>query len=279
MKINVCNLRSNEFEKDFVDSIVNTGFAVITHHGVDFGLIKETQAAWRTFFNQNRSYKEYFRNLENPNMGFTGFGGEKAVGASVPDLKEYFHWRPGSSLPLEVTAVTQKMYYMLKEDVSNKLLAVLDTVRPGTQYRQACENSDNTLLRALYYPALSEIERSAGAVRGSAHEDINFITLLVAASAPGLQVQDRSGNWHAVPYEENSIVVNIGDSLELASGGLFKSTTHRVVNPQELTTDRISLPVFIHPHSTTILSSGVVAQDFLWERLNKIYVKESQKNG
>lgn len=276
MKVSVCNFRSSDFKEKFVDSLVHTGFAVITHHGVDHILIKETQAAWKEFFNQKRGYKDQFTNPNDPNMGYTGFGGEKAVSASKPDLKEFFHWRPNQIIPKEVQFLTEKIYHLLEGHISGQLLQMIDSLN-NTNYLKACQNSNNTVLRALYYPALNEIKVEEGSVRGSAHEDINFITLLVAATAPGLQVLDSQGNWHEVPHEENSIVVNIGDMLQLASGKFFKSTKHRVINPSTDNIDRISLPLFIHPHGDTLLAPGVTAQQYLNERLTAIYQKEYKK--
>lgn len=274
MEVKVCNLRSNDFTRDFVESVIQTGFAVITHHGVDKGLIKDTQTVWREFFNNKRSYKDLFINEKDPNMGFVGFGGERAVGAQKVDLKEFYHWKPGQSIPIEVASLTYKLFSILEGDLSGQLLNALNTVAPaGKNYTEMCQDSDNTLLRALYYPALNDIEKEPDSVRASAHEDINFITLLVAASAPGLQVLDKSGNWHDVPFEDNSITVNIGDMLQLASKKLFKSTTHRVNNPEDLTTDRVSIPLFVHARSTTILAPGFTAQQYLQQRLNEIYMK------
>jgi isopenicillin N synthase-like dioxygenase len=84
---------------------------------------------------------------------------------------------------------------------------------------------------------------------------------------------DAKGVWHDVPHEENSIVVNIGDMLQLASNGLYRSTTHRVINPTDSRSDRISMPMFIHPHSDTLLADGFTAGQFLAERIAEIYGK------
>lgn len=270
MKVRVCNLRSSNFEHDFVESILNTGFAVLTHHGIDHGFIKETQQGWRNFFLSDQSYQDSFINKEDPNLGYKGFKHEKAVGAKLPDLKRFFHWRPGGNIPHEVLSLTQKMFYEL-EDIALKTLGVLDYFYPGNfGFEKCCRKSDNTILRALYYPAM-DFSSEKGAVRAAAHEDINFITLLVAASAPGLQVKNVRGNWHDVPNEDNSIVVNVGDMLELASSGNYQSTTHRVVNPESSSSDRISMPLFLHPHSNTLLSDGITAQQFLDKRIAEIY--------
>lgn len=270
MQVKVCNFRSNSFGSDFKESSTETGFAVITHHGIDQGLIREVQQAWRLFYLNSPEYKQKFMNPEDPNMGYMGYKKEKAVGSKIADLKEFYHWKPGKQLPTEVTALTQHMFGQL-EDISSVLLSVLDSDNnTGFSFRKSCAESDNTILRTLYYPAM-DFSKEQGAIRAAAHEDINFITLLVAASAPGLQVLDKKGNWHNVPHEENSIVVNMGDMLQLATNGYYGSTTHRVINPDNNNADRVSMPLFVHPHSNTILAPGKTAQQYLDERLDQIY--------
>lgn len=271
MKVKVCNFKSYSFDEDFIDSVVNTGFAVITNHGIDHGLIKEAQQAWRLFYLNSQSYKNDFINQENGNFGYKGMKTEKAVGAKKADLKEFYHFQPGQRLPSEVAAPTMVLYSDL-EDFGFSLLRVFDREGGRQDYRESCCGSENTILRTLYYPAM-DFSKETEAVRAAAHEDINHITLLVAASAPGLQVLDKQGNWHDVPHEENSIVMNVGDMLQMASNGLYKSTTHRVINPENSTSDRVSMPLFMHPKGNTILKPGKTAQEYLNERLEEIYLK------
>ncbi len=261
MNVKVCDFRSASFSRDFLNSLTDTGFAVVTNHGVADQLIRKTQGDWRSWFLNTRTYKDMWKNDNDGNMGYKGYKTEKAVGATKPDLKEFYHWRPGKGLPIEVSSVTTDIFEQL-EDIGLKLLEILG-------YSECCRNSDNTILRTIYYPAL-DFDAEPGSVRAAAHEDINFITLLVAASAPGLQVKDSKGNWHDVPHEENSLVVNVGDMLQLISGGRFKSTTHRVVNPVDSKSDRISIPLFLHPHSNTILKEGFTAGEFLAQRIAEI---------
>jgi isopenicillin N synthase-like dioxygenase len=268
MQVKVCNLRSNDFGSDFKKSVVDTGFAVVTHHGIDHGLIKEMQQSWKLFFLAHTEYKNYYSDPDDANVGYKGMKTEKAVGAKKADLKEFYHYQPGWPVPMELAAATQRMFYQL-EDLGIQILSTLD-------FAECCKQSDNTILRTIYYPAMNYAQEP-GAVRAAAHEDINFITLLVAASAPGLQVLDLKGKWHDVPHEENSIVVNIGDSLQLASRGLYRSTTHRVVNASDSLSDRISMPMFIHPAGNTLLAEGVTAQQYLDQRLSQIY--QQVKNG
>lgn len=271
MNVQVCNMRSIDFDIKFRNSLMETGFAVVTNHGIDWKTIVTTQMTWRDFFIKPSVVKDVYVDIKDSNLGYTRFGGEKALGGEKADLKEFYHWKPAysSRLPLSVEQCTAKIFFQLS-DIGEQLLHILDKA-DGTNYREACSSSDNTIFRALYYPALNDIKVEPGAIRAAAHEDINFITLLVAASDAGLQVQDTKGNWIDVPHEENSIVVNIGDMLQLTSKGKYRSTTHRVVNPSIATRDRLSIPLFIHPHGDTLLAPGVTAKQFLTERLNAIY--------
>lgn len=273
MEVKIADLRSETFERDLLDSISNTGFVVLTRHGIDASIIREAQQGWREFFLQEQMAKNMFINAEDPNMGYKGMKTEKAVGAKIADLKEFFHWKPGQYMPQTVWENTLRLFHQL-EDVSGRILSVIDkdNLKNGehTKYADDCFQSDNTIVRSLYYPAM-DFAAEPGAVRAAAHEDINYITLLVAASAPGLQVLDRQGNWHDVPHEENSIVVNIGDMLQLASRGKYVSTTHRVINPENNKQDRVSMPLFVHPHSNTLLAPGKTAGQFLAERIAAIH--------
>ena len=263
MNVKVCNFRSAWFSHDFQESLASTGFAVVTHHGIAESLIRETQDEWREFFLSPLSHKNQFASTTDGNQGYKGMKSEKAVGAKVADLKEFYHWRPGKVLPPGVQNTTTRVFAQL-EDIGLQMLQTL-------KWRECCDGSNNTILRTLYYPAAVDCPVESGAVRAAAHEDINFITLLVAASAPGLQVLDKKGKWHDVPHEENSIVVNIGDMLQLASRGQYKSTTHRVINASDEQSDRISMPLFVHPHSDTLLSDGFTAGQFLAQRIAEIY--------
>lgn len=276
MKVKVCDLSSNNFEKDLMDSILKTGFVVLTNHGISEELIRETQKGWRDFYLQEQVIKNFFINIKGTDLGYKPMKTETAVGAKKPDLKEFYHCRPESTIPGQAADSTRAMFSKL-EDIGSRILRIIDgyNAKEGnvTQYEKDCRLSTNTILRTIYYPAM-DFASEPDAVRAAAHEDINYITLLVAASAPGLQVLDKEGQWHDVPHEENSIVMNIGDMMQLHSKGKYKSTTHRVINPDNSKSDRISMPLFVHPHGETRLSPEKTAQQYLEERIAEIYGKK-----
>jgi isopenicillin N synthase-like dioxygenase len=149
----------------------------------------------------------------------------------------------------------------------------------------------NSILRPIhYYPIENPDAVPADAVRAAEHGDINLITLLMGASADGLQVLRRDGHWIPITALPNQIVVNVGDMLERLTNKKLISTIHRVVNPsrEKMSTSRYSIPFFMHPRSEMDLSclenciddenprifQDITAGEFLNERLAEIGLKK-----
>ena len=135
----------------------------------------------------------------------------------------------------------------------------------------------NSILRAIHYPPITEDPKDA--IRAGEHEDINLITLLVGASADGLEVLNKQGKYIPVTEVEDHIVVNVGDMLQRLTNDKLKSTTHRVVNPpqEKWHEPRFSIPFFLHPRPETRLDclescidTDCSANEFLIERLTEI---------
>jgi len=91
-------------------------------------------------------------------------------------------------------------------------------------------------------------------VRAAAHEDINLITVMVGATTSGLELLDRDGKWLPVVTNDKQLVIDSGDMLSRITNDLLPATTHRVVNPDNDTTNRYSMPYFVHPNPDTVLS-------------------------
>ena len=152
------------------------------------------------------------------------------------DLKEFFHVYPWSVFPSEVSGAALR-YAEIATELAKTLLGWVEANTPAdvaARFSQPLasmiDGSRRTLLRVLRYPPLDGAE-AEGAVRAAAHEDINLLTVLPAANEPGLELLDAEGRWFAVPCDPGSVAVNGGEMLDLASGGYYPATTHRVVNP------------------------------------------------
>ena len=93
----------------------------------------------------------------------------------------------------------------------------------------------------MHYPSTAASSQGVGA-----HRDSGVLTLLLAEpGSAGLQVRGRDGGWVDVPARDGAFIVNIGELLELATGGYLRATEHRVNLRQSA--DRISVPYFFNP--------------------------------
>ncbi len=259
-------------------SLRETGFAVLADHPIPRETIAGVYAEWERFFASDGKHAYAFDPVRQD--GYFPFRSETAKGYARKDLKEFFHVYPGTRLPEGISDRTRQLYAALASLAGELLGWVEDRtpaeIRAGLSMplRQMIEGSPQTLFRILHYPPLSGTEEE-GAVRAAAHEDINLVTLLVAATAPGLQVRDAGGAWRDVPADPGSIVINSGDMLQMASGGYYRSTTHRVVNPagEAGRRGRLSMPLFLHPWPQVRLSPTHTAQLYLEERLRELGLK------
>lgn len=274
MDVAVVDYQASDAHEQFARSLKETGFAVIVNHPIAPELIEQVQNEWLEYFTSSHDKRAYLRSSDGDGY-FPPDESETAKGASLKDLKEFFHIYPEwGQYPAEVGTTALDLYAQAT-GVAKTLLGWVERHTPDDVAKnysmplsQMVQGSHRTLLRILRYPPLRGDEPH-GAVRAAAHEDINLITVLPAANEPGLQVKDSSGNWHDVPCDLGSLAINAGDMLQYASGGYFPSTTHRVVNPtgESATRSRVSMPLFLHPQDDVVLADGRTASSFLAERL------------
>ena len=187
----------------------------------------------------------------------------------------------------EFESVTTEAFRTLELAGLQLLRAIALYLKLDEHYFDNQVNQGNSILRAIhYFPLANPEEFPNGAVRAAAHGDINLITLLMGASAEGLQILRQDGKWIPVTALPNQIVVNVGDMLERLTNKKLKSTTHRVVNPTEKFsgTARYSIPFFMHPISQMRLNclpscideknpksfKDITSGEFLNQRLQEI---------
>lgn len=131
------------------------------------------------------------------------------------------------------------------------------------------------LFRIFNYPAESN---SQGAFWGvGEHTDYGLLTILKQDNSGGLQVKSKAG-WIDAPPIPNSFVCNIGDMLDRLTGGLYRSTPHRVKNTSGR--DRLSFPFFFDPNFDAELHpieiKGFTATDDRQNRWDKASVHDFQ---
>ncbi|OHX12125.1 isopenicillin N synthase family dioxygenase [Chromobacterium sphagni] len=279
MNVKVVDYRAPDAAERFTRSLHETGFGVLTNHPIPQDLVEKIYADWLRFFNSEEKF-DYAFSMEKQDGWFSPEVSETAKGASLKDIKEYFHVYPWGRVPPALKADADR-YYQVANQLARELLSWVQQYTPAAiaaNYREPLshmiEDSQQTLLRVLRYPPLTGKE-PAGSLRAAAHGDINLLTILPAANEPGLQVQDKNGDWIDVPCDFGTLVVNIGDMLQEASAGFYPSTQHRVVNPsgEGAKKSRVSLPLFLHPRPEVVLSDRHSAGSYLDERLRELGVK------
>lgn len=270
------NYQAGDAKRQFTDSLKETGFAVLYNHPIDQYLIESVYEEWRQFFASDDKNNYHFK-METQDGFFPQSVSETAKGYDVKDIKEYFHYYEWGQYPSHLSDNTRLLFRQLF-DLAKVLLEWVQWSLPDEILKKLSqplpkmiENSPQTLLRILHYPPLRGDE-PPGAVRAAAHGDINLLTLLVGATKGGLQVKDAGNNWQNVPSDLESIVVNIGDMLEMCTEDYYHSTLHRVVNPEGENVSRLSMPLFLHAHPEAILKPGKTADVFLKERLRELGV-------
>lgn len=260
----------------FAESLRDTGFGVLKNHPLSENRVQTLYADWQAFFDSEEKHQFSFD--ENTYDGFFPTTlAESAKGQSIRDLKEYFHFYLWGQCP-ESLKVETASYYRDTVSFACQLLNWVERYTPDPIAAKLSEplsdmmqNSQQSLLRVLHYPPVPA-DAEPSAVRASAHEDINLLTVLPAANAPGLQVKAKDGSWLEVPCDFGFLIINAGDMLQEATNAYFPSTTHRVINPSDLAHNksRISLPLFLHPRPEVVLSDRYTAQSYRDERLQEL---------
>lgn len=257
-------------KQKFVDEIGRAyeeiGFVSLKNHFLDDELVDDLYKEVKAFFDLPEETK---RNYEIEGLGgqrgYISFGKEHAKGKKEGDLKEFWHFGqdPDADANLieeypenvEVKELEHfnetgmQAYRMLEKTGIYVLRALAIYIGLDELYFDKWVKNGNSILRPIHYPPITEEPK--GAVRAGAHGDINLITLLMGASAGGLQVLRKDGEWIDAIPNEDELVINVGDMLERHTNNKLRSTIHRVVNPpkEEWDTPRYSIPFFMHPRS------------------------------
>lgn len=248
------------------------GFCGIRQHGISQALIDRAYDVFVRLFDLPLETKmKYHVPGGGGARGYTPFGIETAKDATLPDLKEFWHIgreidrthhcagvMPANLWPSELPELREAGYglYRALDDLGSRVLSALalhiglpaDWFADKTHY-------GNSILRPIHYPPI--VSPDVPNVRAGAHEDINLITLLVGASAEGLEVLSRKNEWVPFTADSDTIVVNIGDMLQRLTNHVYPSTTHRVVNPpgDKARQPRYSTPFFLHPNPDFVIQT------------------------
>lgn len=301
--------RKQKFVQALGTAYTNIGFVAVKNHGLSDELTTNLYDVIKRFFALPEEIKlKYARPELAGQRGYTPKGKEHAKGRSTGDLKEFYHVGqevtdendpvkneyPDNVWPEEIpemASICIRAYQTLEEAGKNMLKAIALYLELDENYFEDKVRFGNSILRPIHYFPIENPEAvPADAVRAAEHGDINLITLLMGASADGLQVLRRDGEWIPITALPEQIVVNVGDMLARHTNDRLKSTIHRVVNPprEKMNTSRYSIPFFMHPRSEMDLTclegcinaehpkqfEDITAGEFLNQRLAEIGLKK-----
>jgi isopenicillin N synthase-like dioxygenase len=279
------------FRSELISGLREQGFVRLVNHGIDPAFLRQCYQLSEACFAQPEQEK---RKYAGALRGYTPFGTEHAKDHAAPDLKEF--WQIGhesaDGRPVSQPNVWpahpagfQHAFQVLFEKLfgmGQRLLGVIaDDLKLEHDYFDERIEGGTSLLRVLHYPPVPENVDPA-CIRAAAHEDINLITLLVAAEGAGLELLDKHGNWIPVENGPDEIIVDTGDMMKRLTNGYFPATTHRVVNPSGPNVSRYSMPFFVQPRPEVSLAClpgcrdlqtpepDITVGEFLNQRLKEI---------
>lgn len=301
--------KKQKFVNEIGTAYEEIGFVSLNNHFLSDELVSELYKEIKAFFDLPLETK---RNYEIEGLGgqrgYISFGKEHAKGRKEGDLKEFWHFgqEPSENANLQeeypknvkvkeledFNPIGMEAYRMLEKTGIYVLRALALYIGLEEHYFDHWASNGNSILRPIHYPPITKEPENA--VRAAAHGDINLITLLMGASAGGLQVQRKDGEWIDAIPKEDELVINVGDMLERHTNNKLRSTIHRVVNPprEQWGKPRYSIPFFLHPRSDMKLNcleecideehpkqyEDITAGEFLHQRLVEIgLIKDDKK--
>ena len=283
-----------KFSRELMQGLQRYGFIILRDHPVSAELLDRAYELSAAFFALDEQVKH--RYVGGP-RGYAPFRTEHAKDHAAADLKEFWQIGPerndgverGATEPPNIwpaaPAGFKETFLSLYAGLQKTGGIILEALTPGLElprdYFVPLIAASNSVLRLLHYPPVPA-DVADGSLRSAPHEDINLLTLLVAAQGPGLELLDRDGAWLPVTTDRNNLIIDSGDMLARLTNDVIPATTHRVVNPSGPNVSRYSMPFFMHPNDDATLSclpscrgSGakypdITAGEFLERRLRDI---------
>jgi isopenicillin N synthase-like dioxygenase len=251
-----------------VDALSRVGFAVIVNHGVADRTIADMRRAVGEVFSTPRELLAERTVRKGNYRGYVPLGFfTPNSGTGAPDQYEAWklHFEVRADDPIrdacelyapnvwppteqDVRAPILRYWDELELLCNDLLTALCEAMEINVESVLQAMESPLTNMTLLNYPPTTPTPDTWGI---HPHKDFNVLTVLAHDSVGGLEVRDRNGDWIDAACPEEAMVVNVGDMLELWTGGRLVSTPHRVVNRSGR--QRQSFPFFCKPRWDVIV--------------------------
>jgi len=251
------------FLEDLRHAARDVGFFYLTGHGIDSELLQQVQDHARRFFALPDRDKTAVGMINSPH--FRGYNrAASEITRGKPDLREQFDL----GAEREVLPTADNSPYWARLQGPNQWPQALPTLKPllldwqqvmtamslrllrafaqalalGPEaFDQLYGDKPNEHIKLMRYPGQASDESNQGV---GAHKDSGFLSFLLQDQQAGLQVEIEEGRWIDALPRANTLVVNIGELLELATNGYLRATVHRVLSPAK-GSERLSIAFFL----------------------------------
>ena len=288
----------HEISKELYKASTDLGFIYIKNHDISENLINDLRTDGLNFFRSTTEDKSKVL-ITKKHRGWLGFGGAKMGDKAKPDLKESFIWgyqyddgslpddhqlRGFNKWPKFLPSLQQNaMSYFHQINELAKNLLTCFAMGLNLKENFFIRNCNAPLSRAslVYYPDQPK-EMGEMQFGVSEHTDFGLLTILSQDSVGGLQIKGLDGQWFHAPPIEGTLIVNVADLLSRWTGGIYKSTPHRVVNSSGQ--ERLSIVLAFDPDPETLINPGEIPEiekntneepitcgDYLIWRFNKAF--------
>lgn len=258
---------------DGVRRSLETGF-VFVKHGLPADFLDTAYGMLAEFFAASPEEKQRWTVPgAHGQTGYTGLLVETAASSDVPDWKEMLNWAspipaghplrrkfpgayPEQTLPEGTVPGITKVLYEFHDTIAELQRRFLRIIAVGIGCHETffdeMVRDGPTLTRAIRYPPMTERPGGKDYVWAAEHGDINLITALPRATAPGLQVKVDDA-WVDAVADGDHAIINTGIMLERLTNGMIPIGWHRVVADPSTASERYSVVQFCHPRPWTVL--------------------------
>ncbi|CAN6357093.1 unnamed protein product [Urochloa humidicola] len=250
--VNLNRLKDDAAEATKLRSALQSwGLVLVTNHGIESSLMHDVMDTSREFFQQSLQERQKYSNLIDGKFQVEGYGNDLVLTedqilswndrlhlkVEPEDERNYAHWPKHPECFRDVLHEYTSKTKRIRDDIFRAMARILGL--DEDHFISQISSKAPAFARFNYYPPCPWPELVSGV---QAHSDAGILTILLVDNAVGgLQVQ-RDGIWYNVPPKPDTLLINLGDIMEIMNNGIFKSPVHRVLTNAEK--ERLSLAVF-----------------------------------
>uniref|UniRef100_A0A5B6ZBA4 feruloyl-CoA 6-hydroxylase n=1 Tax=Davidia involucrata TaxID=16924 RepID=A0A5B6ZBA4_DAVIN len=254
--IDMSNCNWGDVAESICDAAEKWGFFQIVNHGVPLGVLQNVKDATHRFFGLPAEEKNSYSKDNSPTNSVrfgTSFSPKVEKALEWKDYLSLFYVSDDEAAQLWPAACKDEAleFMRMSEMVVRRLLEALLTRLNVKEIDETKELlfMGSKRINLNYYPVCPNPELTVGVGR---HSDVSTLTILLQDDVGGLYVRKiDDDSWVHVAPITGSLVINIGDALQIMSNGRYKSIEHRVIANGSKT--RISVPIFVNPRPTDVI--------------------------